>query len=282
MDEEKLTPETAPEPAEDTVTPATETPSAETPAAGTSEAETSEPETSGAGTPEAEPTDAAAAAADAEMFAKKQEDNIMAVIESLLFAYEKPLTVDQIKKVLDNLDAAQVRKTIEKLMAEYEANSRGMRIVEIAGGYKMISAPQFSAFLRKLFKGPQNAEKLSGPSMETLAIIAYKQPISKMEIEALRKVNADGVVQTLVEKNLVRVTGRKDAPGRPKVYGTSREFLEYFGLKSLDDLPKLEHFPLSPEKQREILEKFETAKDAEPPSAQPEVTADENAEQPAK
>jgi len=267
MDEEKLTPETAPVPADDTAAPAAETPVTETPATET---------------PVAAPTDAAVAAADAEMFAKKQEDNIMAVIESLLFAYEKPLTIDQIKKVLDNLDAGQVRKAIGKLMAEYEANSRGMRIIEIAGGYKMISAPQFSSFLRKLFKGPQNAEKLSGPSMETLAIIAYKQPISKMEIEALRKVNADGVVQTLVEKNLVKVTGRKDAPGRPKVYGTSREFLEYFGLKSIDDLPKLEHFPLSPEKQREILEKFETEKGTEPPPAQPEVTAHEIPEQPAK
>jgi segregation and condensation protein B len=193
---------------------------------------------------------------------KKQEDNILAVIESLLFAYEKPLTIEQIRKVLDNLDAAQIRRSLEALTAEYDASNRGMRIIEVAGGYKMISAPHFSSFLRKLFKGPQSTEKLSGPSMETLAIIAYKQPISKLEIESLRKVNADGVVSTLTEKNLIRVTGRKDAPGRPKVYGTTREFLEYFGLKSLEDLPKLEHFPLSPDKQREILEKFSEEKEA--------------------
>ncbi|MGE5308573.1 MAG: SMC-Scp complex subunit ScpB [Deltaproteobacteria bacterium] len=186
----------------------------------------------------------------------KQEDNVMAVIESLLFAYDRPLTVEQIRKVMDNLDAGQVRSALTRLSAEYENGNRGMRVIEVAGGYKMISTPHFASFLRKLFKGPQNTDKLSGPAMETLAIIAYKQPLSKMEIESLRKVNADGVVATLMEKSLIRVVGRKDAPGRPKVYGTSREFLEYFGLKSLDDLPKLEQFPLSPEKQREILEKF--------------------------
>jgi segregation and condensation protein B len=192
---------------------------------------------------------------------RKQEDNIQAVIESLLFAYEKPLTIEQIRKVLDNLDAGQIRRSLETLIAEYDASNRGMRIIEVAGGYKMISAPHFAGFLRKLFKGPQNTEKLSGPSMETLAIIAYKQPISKLEIESLRKVNADGVVSTLTEKNLIRVTGRKDAPGRPKVYGTTREFLEYFGLKSLEELPKLDHFPISPDKQREILEKFAEKKE---------------------
>lgn len=205
----------------------------------------------------------------ADALVKKQEDNIMAVIESLLFAYEKPLTIEQIKKVLDTLDAGQIRKSLEKLTGEYEAANRGMRIIEVAGGYKMISAPHFASFLRKLFKGPQSNEKLSGPSMETLAIIAYKQPISKLEIESLRKVNTDGVMQTLIEKNLVRVTGRKDAPGRPKVYGTTKEFLEYFGLKSLEDLPKLEHFPLSPDKQREILEKFTDNTAAVPADAAP-------------
>lgn len=223
-----------------------------------------------------------APAVEIDVLARKQEDNIMAVIESLLFAYEKPLTIDQIKKVLDNLDAGQIRTSVEKLTAEYDGANRGMRIIEVAGGYKMISAPHFSSFLRKLFKGPQSSEKLSGPAMETLAIIAYKQPISKMEIEALRKINADGVVSTLMEKNLIRVTGRKDAPGRPKIYGTSKEFLEYFGLKSLEELPKMEQFPLSPEKQREILEKFAAEKNSgqntenpaetPAPEAQPEAT----------
>jgi segregation and condensation protein B len=98
---------------------------------------------------------------------------------------------------------------------------------------------------------------LSKQALLTLAIIAYKQPLSKLEIELLRKVNVDGVMSTLLDKNLIRVTGRKKAPGRPKVYGTTRQFLEYFGLKSLDDLPKIENYPLPPEKQQEHIEKIE-------------------------
>lgn len=187
----------------------------------------------------------------------KQDDNIKAVVEALLFSSDKPLMVDQIKKVLDNLDAGQVRKILEGLMIEYEQSNRGMRIYEVAGGFQMISATHFSSFLRKLYKGPQNSEKLSRPALETLAIIAYKQPLSKLDIESLRKVNVDGVVSTLEEKSLIRVTGRKKAPGRPKVYGTTRQFLEYFGLKSLEELPKISSFPIPAEKQDELIEKTE-------------------------
>lgn len=222
---------------------------------------------------------------------KKQEDNVRSVIEALLFASEKPLTIDQIKKVLDNLDAGQIRRSLEKLKDEYESGNRGMRLVEVAGGYKMISAPMFTSFLRKLFKGPQNTDKLSGPAMETLAIVAYKQPLSKMEVETLRKVNADGVMSTLLEKTLIRVTGRRDAPGRPKVYGTTKEFLEYFGLKSLEDLPKLENFPLPPDKEKEIVEKngaeaspgaSDKAVDQAAASPQPAEGPSNEPEQPAK
>jgi segregation and condensation protein B len=194
----------------------------------------------------------------------KQEDNVKAVVEALLFSSDKPLLVEQIKRVLDNLDTGQIRKTLEDLKNEYEQSNRGMRIYEVAGGFQMISATHFSSFLRKLYKGPQNSEKLSRPALETLAIIAYKQPLSKMEIESLRKVNVDGVVSTLEEKNLIRVTGRKKAPGRPKVYGTTRQFLEYFGLKSLEELPKIADFPLPVDKQAELIDKIEE------PAAQPE------------
>ncbi len=189
----------------------------------------------------------------------KQEDNIKAVIEALLFSSDKPLLVEQIKKVLDNLDAGQIRKVLEDLKTEYEQSNRGMRIFEVAGGFQMISATHFSSFLRKLYKGPQNSEKLSRPALESLAIIAYKQPLSKMEIESLRRVNVDGVISTLMEKNLIRVTGRKKAPGRPKVYGTTRQFLEYFGLKSLEELPKISNLPLPAENQDESIEKIDEA-----------------------
>jgi len=208
--------------------------------------------------------------------ANKEEDNIKAVVEALLFSSDKPLMIEQIKKVLDNLDAGQIRRTLENLIKDYEQSNRGMRIYEVAGGFQMISATHFSSFLRKLYKGPQNSEKLSLPALETLAIIAYKQPLSKMEIESLRKVNADGVVSTLEEKSLIRVTGRRKTPGRPKVYGTTRQFLEYFGLKSLEELPKIANFPLPAEKQDELIEKTEEALPKPEEKNEPDQTAPAN------
>lgn len=195
----------------------------------------------------------------------KMEDNIKAVVEALLFSSEKPLMVDQIRKVLDNLAADQIKEKILELKEEYERTNRGMRIFEVAGGYQMITSPVFATFLRKLYKGPQSADKLSKPALETLAIIAYKQPLSKLEIESLRKVNVDGVITTLMDKNLIRITGRKKAPGRPKVYGTSREFLEYFGLKSLEELPKIDNFPLPQELQESQIEETPKKEESDVP-----------------
>jgi segregation and condensation protein B len=200
------------------------------------------------------------------------EDNLKTVIEALLFSSDKPLLIEQIKKVLDNLDAEQVRKKIEELKSEYEQSNRGMRIYEVAGGFQMIAAPHFASFLRKLYKGREHSGKLSRPALETLAIISYKQPLSRAEIESLRKVNVDGVMGTLLAKNLIRVTGRKKAPGRPKVYGTTRQFLEYFGLKSLEELPKIENFPLPKELQEERIEKTEETAQKEE-SNEPEKSA---------
>ncbi len=169
------------------------------------------------------------------------QDNTKAVIEALLFASEKPLTFEQIKDALDNIGTDEIRKNIEELRDEYEKTNRGIRIVEIAGGFQMITAPVFVSFLKKLYK-KQRPEKLSLPALETLAIVAYKQPVTRREIEAIRNVNVDGMIKGLLDKALIRVTGRKKAPGRPKVYGTTRQFLEHFGLRSLDELPKIEEF----------------------------------------
>jgi len=169
------------------------------------------------------------------------ENNIKSAVEALLFVSEKPLTIEQIKSALDNLDAAVLRSTINELKIEYEQSNRGMRITEVAGGYQMVTAANFAPFLKKLYK-ERLSEKLSKPALETLAIIAYKQPLTKSEIESLRNVNIDGVVKSLLDKNLIRICGRKKAPGRPFVFGTTKQFLEHFGLKSLDDLPKMEEF----------------------------------------
>ncbi|RKY30765.1 MAG: SMC-Scp complex subunit ScpB [Candidatus Omnitrophota bacterium] len=169
------------------------------------------------------------------------ENNIKAVIEALLFASEKPLTLEQIRGILDNLSNEEIRVNLDQLKQDYEELNRGIRLIEVAGGFRLVTAPVFVSFLKKLYKQRQ-VEKLSRPALETLAIIAYKQPVTRFQIETIRRVNVDGIMKTLMDRGLLRVTGRKKAPGRPKVYGTSRQFLEYFGLKSLEELPKVEDF----------------------------------------
>jgi len=168
------------------------------------------------------------------------EDNVKSVIEALLFASEKPLTIEQARNVLD-LDSSRIRGVLEELKSEYEKSNRGIRIIEVAGGFQMITAAGFAPFLKKLYK-ERRSERLSKPALETLAIIAYKQPVTKVEIESLRNVNVDGVIKSLLDKYLIRIAGRKKTPGRPYVFGTTRQFLEYFGLKSLEELPKMEEF----------------------------------------
>lgn len=183
------------------------------------------------------------------------QDNITSAIEALLFASEKPLTIEQARGCLDNLDPVMLRRVIEDLQSEYEQSNKGMRIIEVAGGFQMITAPNFAPFLKKLFK-VRHVERLSKPALESLAIIAYKQPLTKQEIESLRNVNVDAVLKSLIDKNLIRICGRKKCAGRPFVFGTTKQFLEYFGLKSLNDLPKMEDFSNMVNKDRgEGLEK---------------------------
>ncbi len=189
-------------------------------------------------------------------------DNVKAVIEALLFSSEKPLALEQVKKGLDGYDTSQVRLIMEGLSAEYERNNRGIRVVEIAGGFRMITAGNFAPFLKKFYK-ERRVERLSKAALETLAIIAYKQPLTKHEIETLRNVNVDGVMGSLLEKNLIRISGRKKTPGRPFVYGTTRQFLEYFGLKGLDELPKMEDFSQMVTTKESEIEKITEEKPAE-------------------
>ena len=191
------------------------------------------------------------------------ENNVKSAVEAILFSSEKPILLDQIKKVLDGYDANQIRLIIEELAADYKRDNRGIRIAEIAGGFQMLTAADFAPFLKKFYK-VRRVERLSRQALETLAIIAYKQPLTKSEIELLRNVNPDGVISSLVEKNLLRIYGRKKVPGRPFVYGTTRHFLEHFGLKSLDELPKMEDFSqMAAKKESEIEEISEAEKTAE-------------------
>jgi segregation and condensation protein B len=186
------------------------------------------------------------------------DNNLKPALEALLFASDKPLTLEQIKNALDTKETEQLRAVIQDLKSEYESTNRGMRIAEIANGYQMVTATNFAPFLKKLYKA-RHVERLSKPALETLAIIAYKQPLTKREIESLRNVNVDGVVKNLLEKDLIRVSGRKKAPGRPLVFATTRQFLEYFGLKSLEELPKMEDFSKLLVNQENINEPKESA-----------------------
>jgi len=172
----------------------------------------------------------------------EQLQHIKGVVESLLFVNEKPVTLDQIKKVLETVGGPEIKKAIVSLQNEYEEKKSGMMIIEIAGGYQMLSNPTYASYLRNFYK-TKHKEKLSKPALESMAIIAYKQPVTRSDIELIRGVNSDGVVAHLLDKELIKVVGRKDVPGRPYLYGTTKQFLEYFGLKSLDDLPALEEFP---------------------------------------
>ena len=132
------------------------------------------------------------------------ENNLKSAVEALIFASEKPITLEQLKKVLEITDNPALNKIIEELAAEYVGQNRGIRVIEVAGGFQMITANNFAPFLKKLFKN-RNSDKLSKQALESLAIIAYKQPLTKSEIESLRNVNVDGVMKSLLDKNLIRI-----------------------------------------------------------------------------
>lgn len=166
---------------------------------------------------------------------------IKQIIEALLFTSDKPLTITQIKEVLEDVDTRMIKSQIEQLRRDYTDTKRSFNIVEIAGGFQISTDPRYAPWLQKLYR-KSHQERLSRPSLETLAIIAYRQPITRLEIEDIRGVNVDGVLKTLLEKSLVRIYGRKQVPGRPFLYSTTRQFLEFFGLGSLEDLPRLEEF----------------------------------------
>jgi segregation and condensation protein B len=177
------------------------------------------------------------------------------IIEAMLFVSDKPLFLSEIRSVLEGPDADEIKEVINELAGEYEKQTSALKIKEIAGGYQIVTDPVLASWLKKLYK-TAGADRLSGPSLETLAIIAYKQPTTKPEIEAIRGVNVDGVLKTLIEKNLVKILGRRDTVGCPIIYGTTMEFLQYFGLNSLQELPKLEEFNFT-EKDIELPEHFQ-------------------------
>jgi segregation and condensation protein B len=160
-----------------------------------------------------------------------------AVIESMLLASGTPVPLARLVDALDGPDRREVAAALRALGASYEREGRGLRLVYVAGGYQLRSAPEHARWVRRLLGG--RPPRLSRPLLETLAIVAYRQPCTRPEIESIRGVDADAVLASLVERRLIRILGRKDAPGRPILYGTTKEFLEVFDLPDLQALPPL-------------------------------------------
>jgi segregation and condensation protein B len=163
---------------------------------------------------------------------------VKAVVEALIFASPEPMTPRMLFKLLAEEPKEDVLKAIEALKVDYE-NRPGLQMVEVAGGYQIVTRPDLHEWVRRLFHERSSA-KLTVQGLETLAVIAYKQPITALEITEIRGVNTSGVLSTLLERHLIKIVGRKNVVGRPFLYATTKEFLIRFGLKDLHDLPKIE------------------------------------------
>ncbi len=168
-------------------------------------------------------------------------DELKPVIEALLFVAEEPLPLKQLCKVLGRVDENDVTIALGELQSEYEARGSGLEIREIANGWRISTRPQFHDFIRNYLKTRPSA-RLSLPALETLAVIAYKQPITIPEILEIRGVTSSSSIKTLLERRLIVTKGRKETVGRPMMYGTSKEFLIHFGLRDLSELPSMEDF----------------------------------------
>src|SRR6187402_499604 len=163
---------------------------------------------------------------------------LKSIVEALIFASPEPVTVKTLTKLLDTEPKEDIVAAIEALKQDYDRPG-GLQMVEVAGGYQITTRTELHEWVRRLFH-ERTTQKLSVAALETLAVVAYKQPVTAPEIAEIRGVNTGGVVATLVERKLIRIVGRKQVVGRPFLYGTSREFLERFGLNDISDLPKVE------------------------------------------
>ena len=159
------------------------------------------------------------------------------VVEALLFASDSPVEAERIREVLGLGSPADARELVEALRQRLDAEGRALRVVEVGGGFRLVTRPEVAPWLVKLARS-RTRSRLSRPALETLAIVAYRQPVSRPEVDAIRGVNSEGVLDNLLERRMLRITGRKDSPGRPFLYETTRDFLVAFGLRDLSELPK--------------------------------------------
>jgi len=169
--------------------------------------------------------------------------NAHQIVEAVLFASDAPLTADEIARADELLDEDQVEDALQYLRAEYDDAGRSFEVVEVADGYQVLTRPEFAPYLERFDNVPKSS-RLSGPALEALAIIAYRQPIGRVEVEYIRGVGSSGVIRTLQDRRMIEVVGRAEGLGRPLLYGTTSYFLEHFGFKSLEDLPRPEELPI--------------------------------------
>ena len=181
-------------------------------------------------------------------------DELKCILESLLFAAEAPLSLDRLCALLDR-PKSELKPVLQQMVVDFEQAGHGFHLAEVAGGFQFRTRQDYAPWVRKLSK--ERPFRFSRAALETLAMVAYRQPVTRSEVEYLRGVDSGGVMKTLLEKGLVRILGKKDVPGRPLMYGTSRKFLEFFGLRDLGDLPTLKDFSsLDPDLELENWQSF--------------------------
>ena len=162
-------------------------------------------------------------------------DDLKNIVESLLFVADEPLTIERLKQIIGGSETKALREALDELMLDYETRQGGFYLNPVAGGYQIRTRPEYMEYIKRLLQ--PKPQRLSKAALETLAIIAYKQPVIRADIEHLRGVDCGGVLRVLLERKFIRVLGRKEIPGRPLIYATTKRFLEVFGLKNLKDLP---------------------------------------------
>lgn len=173
------------------------------------------------------------------LWSMKCTEEIKPIVESLIFAAEEPIPLRKLADLIEGVDGAQIQEAIAQLRSDYDVQGRSFQIEEIAGGYQFFTKPEYYEWIAKLRK-KSGETKLSQAALETLAIIAYKQPILRANLESIRGVQSGQIIRLLMEKDLVKVVGRDESLGHPLLYGTTKKFLEYFGLKDIKDLPQVE------------------------------------------
>ncbi len=168
-----------------------------------------------------------------------EETNQHSIVEALLFASDTPLSLNRLKAVLDELSVEKIKAIIEDLNRRYQENNQSFAIREIAGGFQMYTRPQYASWINRL-QSLRKAQRLSPAALEALSIVAYRQPVVKSTVDQIRGVDSGTALHTLLERKLITISGREESAGRPLIYETTREFLLYFGLKDLNDLPRIE------------------------------------------